>query len=276
VRWLTSSTGREPKAGTNQAEFPRSLVAAWEAVANHRDQLPTPDDALLDEEEESDQGVEANARLTAMTAVALLILLAAEGFTILRVRALLTPHVVIGMLLVPPVLLKIGTTSWRFARYYLGSPQYRRKGPPPALLRLLGPFVVVLTLAVLGSGIALLLGPTSMRREMLLLHKATFILWFGAMALHVLGHFVDTMRLAPRDFYWRTRSQIQGAGPRRWALVGSLCLGLLLGVAVAPKVGPWLTERQVAQGTATGHETPVAPASEPLQPRGGGSVSGHL
>ena len=187
----------------------------------------------------TDEGVEGNARLTAMTAALLFVLLAAEGFTILRVGKLLTLHVVIGMVLVPPVLLKIGSTTWRFARYYLGSPEYRRKGPPPALLRLLGPFLVVLTLAVLGSGIALLLGPPSARSELLLIHKATFILWIAAMAAHVLGHLVDTARLAPKDFYRRTRRQVRGANKRQWALVGALCLGLLLAVVVAPKVGPW-------------------------------------
>lgn len=186
-----------------------------------------------------DEGVEANARLTGMTAAVLLVLLAVEGFTILRIGKLLTLHVVIGMVLVPPVLLKIGSTTWRFARYYLGAPEYRRKGPPPALLRLLGPFLLVLTLAVLGSGIALLLGPPSTRSELLLIHKATFILWVAAMAVHVLGHLVDTARLAPKDFYRRTRRQVRGASKRQWALVGAICLGLLLAVVVAPKVGPW-------------------------------------
>ena len=56
-------------------------------------------------------------------------LLAAEGVTILWVRELLTPHVFIGMVLVPPVLLKVARTGWRFARYYRGAPAYRRKGP---------------------------------------------------------------------------------------------------------------------------------------------------
>ena len=79
----------------------------------------------------SDAGVESNARLTGSTAAVLLVLLAAEGVTVLRVGALLTPHVFIGMLLIPPVLLKIGSTGWRFVRYYRGSPAYRRKGPPP-------------------------------------------------------------------------------------------------------------------------------------------------
>jgi hypothetical protein len=136
--------------------------------------------------------VEANARLTGMTAALLLVLLAVEGFTILRIGKLLTLHVVIGMVLVPPVLLKIGSTS-----------------PPNA------------------------------RSELLTIHKATFILWIAAMVVHVLGHLVDTARLAPKDFYRRTRRQVRGASTRQWALVGALCLGLVLAVVVAPKVGPW-------------------------------------
>ena len=79
-----------------------------------------------------------------MAAALLLVLLVAEGLTILHVHSLLTPHVVIGMVLVPVVLLKIGSTTWRFARYYLGDPEYRRKGPPALLLRLLGCWVQIL------------------------------------------------------------------------------------------------------------------------------------
>ena len=142
-------------------------------------------------------GPESNARLTASVAAVLVILLAAEGFTILRVGRLLTPHVFIGMLLVPPVLLKMGSTMWRFVRYYAGDEEYRRKGPPLPLLRLLGPVVVVLTVVVFGTGIALLLGPYSFRSQMLQLHQLSFILWFGAMTIHVLGHIVETARVAP-------------------------------------------------------------------------------
>ncbi len=64
----------------------------------------------------SDEDVESNARLTGSAAAVLLLLLAIEGVTVLRVRALLTLHVFIGMLLVPPVLLKVGSTTWRFVR----------------------------------------------------------------------------------------------------------------------------------------------------------------
>jgi hypothetical protein len=155
-----------------------------------------------------------------------LVLLAVEGITIPRIFPLLTLHVFIGMLLIPPVLLKMATTSYRFARYYLGSPAYRRKGPPEPVLRLLGPVVILLTLTVLGTGVALVLrgGATLLR-----LHQVSFVLWFCAMAVHVLAHFLDTARLAPRDYYWRTRRQVVGAGLRQWTLAAALAVGFLLG-----------------------------------------------
>ena len=130
----------------------------------------------------------ANARLTATNAAVLLVLLAAEGVTILRVRQLISPHVFIGMVLIPPVLVKVASTAWRFARYYRGAPAYRRKGPPPVVLRLLGPVVVILTLVLLASGVALLLVSRSWLPLLLKVHKASFVLWFGAMTIHVLGH----------------------------------------------------------------------------------------
>jgi len=230
-----------------------------------------------DPEESDAPGVEANARLTGMTAAVLLVLFAIEGLTLFRISSLLTLHVIIGMLLVPPILVKMGSTSWRFVKYYLGSPEFRRKGPPPPLLRLLGPFVVVLTVVLMASGIALLLGPHSMRGELLKVHQVSFVLWFIAMVVHVLGHILDTARLAPRDFYWRTRHQIRGAGRRQWLLVSALALGLLLAVVVAPKVGPWLTAGQPVHRATTSHvaTVPVAPGHTSGAPAPSGHPSGR-
>jgi hypothetical protein len=177
----------------------------------------------------SSGGVEGNARLTGTIAAVLLVLLAAEGVTVLRVRALLNFHVFIGALLVPPIALKIASTGYRFVRYYAGSPDYRSKGPPPALLRVLGPLVVVLTIVLFASGIGVLFASDGLRRELLFVHRASFFLWFAAMAVHVLGHIRDTARLAPGDFYWRTSKQVAGAGLRQWAVAASLVAGALLG-----------------------------------------------
>jgi hypothetical protein len=186
------------------------------------------------------RGVEANARLTGTTAALLLVLLAAEGATVVSVRSLLTAHVVLGMVAIPPVLLKIASTGYRFVRYYTGAPAYRRKGPPPVLLRLLGPVVVLLTGVLFGTGVGLVFSGTGVRPTLLRLHQVSFVVWFAAMTVHVLGHLLETARLAPRDFYWRTRGQVRGAGLRQWAVAASLVLGVILAALTVGHVSQYL------------------------------------
>lgn len=183
--------------------------------------------------------VEGNARLTGGLAAVLLVLLAAEGVTILRIGPLLTWHVVIGLILVPVVLAKMASTMWRFARYYLGDPDFRAKGPPRVVLRLLGPLVVVLTVVLFASGVALLVGPLSWRHGLLLLHKLSFVLWFAVMAVHVLGHLAETGRLAPADWLGSARRRVSGAGARRALIVSTLIVGLLLALSLRSHVATY-------------------------------------
>ena len=75
-------------------------------------------------------GVAANEQLTALTGTLLLVLLAAMGITVLRVRQLLPEHFLLGFVLIPPLVLKVASTGYRFIRYYSGNPNYRRAGPP--------------------------------------------------------------------------------------------------------------------------------------------------
>lgn len=182
------------------------------------------------------QGVAGNARLTATTAAILIVLLAAEGFTILQIGPLLKQHVFIGMLLVPPVALKIATTTYRFARYYLNDPSYRRKGPPPMVLRTIGPGLIVLTVVMFATGIILMFVKGSMLSTMFFLHRASFVLWFCAMTIHVLGHAGETAKLGPRDFLHRTRRKVQGANLRNIALIASLVVGVILGFVFIGRV----------------------------------------
>jgi hypothetical protein len=190
---------------------------------------------------ESASGVEANARLTGTTAALLLVLLAVEGVTVLEVSRLLRLHVFVGMLLLPPVLLKTLSTGYRVVRYYTGDPSFVRRGPPHLVLRILGPVVVVLTFAVLVTGIVLLWGPTGWRYTALFLHKATFVLWFAGMTVHVLGHLVDTWRLAPRD--WTHGASVPGAWLRRAAITVSVLTGVGLGILAMSAVDTWLQQR---------------------------------
>ena len=108
------------------------------------------------------------------------------------------------------------------------------------LLRLLGPAVVILTLVLLFSGVGLLLVIRSWLPLLLKVHKASFVLWFAAMTVHVLGHLGEVFRLAPRDWLRRTRREITGAGARQWLIAASLvagsCWACLLRVGLAEDV----------------------------------------
>ena len=53
----------------------------------------------------------------------------------------------VGLLLIPPVVLKLASTGYRFVRYYAGARAYREKGPPPLPLRLLAPVLVASALS---------------------------------------------------------------------------------------------------------------------------------
>jgi hypothetical protein len=186
-------------------------------------------------------GVAGNARLTRGAAAALLVLLAAEGATIPFIGRLLGPHIFIGMLLIPPVLLKLGSTGYRFARYYSGNPPYVRKGPPHLFLRLLAPGVVLTTLALFGTGVALLVaGPPS--HTLVFAHKLSFIAWVALMTLHVLGHVLEVPALALPD--WRRggprEARLAGAGARTMALGVAILGGGALALLTYSTARPWL------------------------------------
>jgi len=178
-------------------------------------------------------GPAGNERLTATVAVVLLVLLAVEGVTILFLGPLLSVHLFVGLLLVPPVAVKLASTGWRFARYYLGSARYRRRGPPHAILRAIAPVVVLSTAAVLGTGVALLFAGPPSRDTLLPWHKATFIVWIAFTGVHVLAHLPALPRaLRPAPLPGR---------PARAALVaGALLAGTTLAVALSGHFAAWL------------------------------------
>jgi hypothetical protein len=187
-------------------------------------------------------GVEANSRLTSSTAVALFFLLAVEGATVLQTRAWLSVHVFVGVVLIPPILLKMASTFYRFARYYLGHPDYREKGPPPWFLRLLGPAVITLTVVLFGSGVLLLYSGASYRSTLLPVHKLSFIAWFLVMTIHVLGHLPETFRTGLADWSGRPRA-MAGTNYRRAALVACLAVGVLAGTLALAQVTPYLSDQ---------------------------------
>jgi hypothetical protein len=131
-------------------------------------------------------GTEGNEILTSATAVVLVVLLAAEGYTIVNMRGLVTAHMFIGMVLIPPVLLKLGSTGYRAVRYYTRAREYREKGPPLLPLRLMAPVLVASTVAVFVTGV-LLLAAGDKSSTLLQLHKLSFIVFGVVFAVHFLA-----------------------------------------------------------------------------------------
>lgn len=210
-------------------------------------------------------GTGGNERLTTATGIVLLVLLAVIGVTLLQLRSLLWVHLFVGMLLIGPIALKLASTGYRFVRYYTANPRYRRKGPPPAPLRMIAPIVVLTTLIVFVSGVLLLLIGPSSRSALLPIHKISFIVWAAFTSLHVLGHLPEVA--AAVGLGAETASKVDiltavgaceggelsvwqapdaaiaaraGRAGRGLSLAGALAVGTMLAVVVIPQFGPWL------------------------------------
>jgi hypothetical protein len=183
--------------------------------------------------------VEANAQLTGVTGALLFVALAVEGVTILRVHDLLRPHMFLGMVIGALVCLKLGSTGYRFARYYSGDPAYVRRGAPHPILRLIGPFVALTSVAVVATGIVLGLGGRSARDPWLTLHKASFIVWFGLMTVHVLGHLRETASLSARELAVEPAAAAPGRGARLALVAVTVALGVAGGLVALDWASTW-------------------------------------
>jgi hypothetical protein len=171
-------------------------------------------------------GVEGNGRLTAFVAVLLLLTLFLVGLTVPIAQQNTRLHVLLGTIVIPVVFVKSASATWRMIRYYMGAADYRRKGPPFIILRLLGPVLVILTFILLFSGVGLIVwAPHAWYPQLSLIHKASFVLWFLAMVIHVLGHLQETAQHGFLDLVGRTRRQVAGASARLWVSMTSLAAG---------------------------------------------------
>jgi hypothetical protein len=170
----------------------------------------------------------------------LFVLFAAEGVTILSIGPLLSWHVAIGAILIPPTLLKTGSVGWRIVRYYAGNAAYVQAGPPPMLLRVLGPFVIATSVAVLTTGVMLIVvGPDASGIDWLLLHKLSFFAWLAAMGLHVLGRAIPGL-LTVREGLARVE-RVPGWAARGFAIMLSIAVGVGLAYLLVHDEGRWPT-----------------------------------
>jgi hypothetical protein len=182
-------------------------------------------------------GPEGNARLTALTGAALLVLLAVEGITLLSLRTMLSWHIFVGLLVVPVVALKLGSTGYKIYRYYTRRADYVEAGPPHLLLRLLGPVVALTTIALLATGIVLIVEKPG-NGLVLLLHKASFAVWVAALGAHVLAHLGRLPRVLQSDL--GGRADVAGSRGRLLLVAAAVVVGAIIAVALLPLSASWV------------------------------------
>lgn len=180
-----------------------------------------------------------NERLTALAGAVLFVLLAVEGVTLVDLRPLFAVHAFVGVMLAGPVGVKLASTGYRFIRYYTGNPAYRRKGPPRPLMRLLAPPLVLATLTLVGSGIALLSVDPAAPGLLVFVHKASFVVWLGLAALHVLVYIWRVPRLLSED-WTRSTGVRAGAGARILLSATGVLVGALAAALLLPHAQPWI------------------------------------
>lgn len=177
-----------------------------------------------------DRGVIANERLTALAGALLFVLLAAIAVTTLSMPGFLPEHYIVGLLLVPPVVLKLAATGYRFARYYTRSVAYRLAGPPPALMRLvIAPVMVASTLAVFATGIELWLFGLRYGSGWMTAHTLSAVVFMLAAGGHVLWHLRRSAQVAAEEIA-PAQTRI-AAVTNRSLLVATLVLGAVLAVS---------------------------------------------
>jgi hypothetical protein len=186
-------------------------------------------------------GPEGNDHLTSTVGVVLGVLLVVEAATTLSLHDYLSVHLFLGLLLIPPIALKLASTGWRFVRYYTGSESYRAKGPPELLLRALAPLLVASTVALFGTGVAFLVEGHG-GGLLLTLHAVSFVVWGVLMVVHVLAYLPHVLRHGLADWRPRARSPA-GVGLRRYAVAAAVAAGVVVGLATYSVQTSWLSRR---------------------------------
>jgi hypothetical protein len=193
-------------------------------------------------------GVVGNERLTALAGAVLLVLILVEIVSSVSLHAGIAIHIFVGVLLTGPLVVKIGSTFYRFLRYYTRSPAFVRRGPPRLALRVLAPLLLVTTLVVIGSGIGLVVTGPAQAGPLLPLHNFSVLLWLSMIAIHVCAYIWRTPRLVADE--WRKpsgRSLQKARGLRLGVNLGALLAGAVAAVLLFPSATPWVVWSQTTQ-----------------------------
>jgi hypothetical protein len=184
---------------------------------------------------------DGNERLTAAVGLLLIVLTVAELATnVLGLHQLLTVHVFIGLVLIPPVLLKLASTGWRFARYYSRSEPYRAKGAPQLVMRLLAPLLVAATVILFASGVAMGVLHGHALEIARRLHGPSSVAWMILVGVHVLVYLKRALSSSAEDVRATSRATVPGARARSHLLAAAIVIGFVVGAATLPVQHRWL------------------------------------
>ena len=184
---------------------------------------------------------DGNERLTAAVGLVLVVLTLIELSTLLfGLQTFLSLHVFVGLVLIPPVLLKLASTGWRFTRYYTRNQAYRLKGAPNPVMRLLAPLLVAATVLVFATGVAMgfLHGQAlHLARQ---LHGPASVAWMVLLGVHVLAYFRRALVSAEEDVAPSSRGLAPGAKWRGVLLVCAIVAGIAAATGALPAQHRWL------------------------------------
>ena len=179
-----------------------------------------------------------NRQLTALAGIVIYALLVVLAVTIFDIRRFLIAHYIVGFLLIPPVILKLGSTGYRFLRYYSGSAPFRSAGAPPLLLRfLVAPVLVLSTAAVFATGLELWLFGLQFGSVWISAHTLSAVLMLIAVAAHLPAH----MRLSVDAVVDEVAARREALFSPRSLAVASLVAGAVLAAASLLYVSPFTT-----------------------------------
>ena len=181
-------------------------------------------------------GSRGNELLTSVNAVVLIALIGAQLVTLLALDSMIRVHLFVGVVLLGPVALKLAATGYRFVRYYAGALDYRRKGPPATVLRAIAPVFVAATLGLFASGVVMLAGGGGGEGAARSLHVASFWIWIGCLAVHVLLNGREVLTNLRGEWFSRARARVAGAELRSALVLSSILGGVLLAIALASKI----------------------------------------
>lgn len=181
-------------------------------------------------------GVVGNERLTAQAGAVLLVLSLVVTATAAYAHGLLPIHIFVGVLFIGPLAEMVGSTGYRFLRFYTGSAAFVRRGRPRLALRILAPLLLVSTFLVVASGLALLWAGS----RFVVVHVFTALFWLPIITLHAFAHTPSVPRLIGDDWRPAISRAMAGRGLRLGVTLLALVAGLIAAVLVQPSAAPML------------------------------------